>query len=129
MNCPACNSPLVVVEKNGIELDWCPKCNGFWFDADEWRLLGVKKEEFNPFAYEAVRVNEKSRKCPICNKTMEKIFVGDILLDRCPKLHGIWFDKGELGRFVSFSNSKEKTTKTVRFLGEVFNIKVRNKEK
>lgn len=125
MYCPACNSSLIIVEKNKIELDWCPKCQGFWFDADEWRLLGVKKDEFNPFNYDAIRVDEEKRKCPICNKIMEKIQIGDILLDRCPKLHGIWFDKGELSRFINLSNSKEQSTKTIKFLGEVFNIKVK----
>ena len=34
MNCPICDVELVVVERDKIELDWCPKCSGFWFDAD-----------------------------------------------------------------------------------------------
>ena len=124
MNCPVCGKPLIVVERNKIELDWCPVCRGFWFDADEWRLLGVNDEKYNPFAYEAIRMkNEKGRKCPICGKIMEKIKVGDTILDRCPSLHGVWFDKGELGCFVNFSNAQETSTKTVKFLGEVFNVK------
>ena len=87
-------------------------------------LIYIKDEKYNPFAYEAVRIKgEKGRKCPICGKVMEKIKVGDTILDRCPSLHGVWFDKGELGSFVNFSNSKETSTKTVKFLGEVFNIK------
>lgn len=124
MNCPVCGKSLIVVERNKIELDWCPSCRGLWFDADEWRLLGVKDEKYNPFAYEAVRIkDEKGRKCPVCEKIMEKIKIGDTILDRCPLLHGIWFDKGELSSFVNFSNAEATSTKTVRFLGEVFNIK------
>lgn len=123
MDCPVCKKPLIVVERNKIELDWCPFCKGFWFDADEWQLLGVKDEKYSPFFQEAVRiVGEKGRKCPICGKVMEKIKVGDTVLDRCPSLHGVWFDKGELGGFISFSNSEIYSTKTINFLGEVFNI-------
>lgn len=123
MNCPVCGKPLVVIEKNNIELDWCPFCGGFWFDADEWRLLGVKDEKYNPFNYEAISVDEERRKCPICDKTMEKIKIGETVIDRCPRFHGIWFDKNELSSFINYSNSEEKEMKTVKFLGEVFNIK------
>ena len=40
MKCPVCEKTLIVVERDKIELDWCHACGGFWFDADEWRLLG-----------------------------------------------------------------------------------------
>ena len=39
MDCPSCSEPLIVVEREGIELDYCPKCKGLWFDADELELL------------------------------------------------------------------------------------------
>lgn len=123
MYCPVCEKPLVVIERNNVELDWCPECGGFWFDADEWKLVGVEDEKYNPFTYEAVKVNEKGRKCPICNKTMDKIKIGQTFLDRCPHFHGVWFDKNELSSFVSYANSKEIKTKTVNFLGETFNVK------
>lgn len=124
MKCPVCEKTLIVVERDKIELDWCHACGGFWFDADEWRLLGVEDDRFNPFAYPSIRVKgEKARKCPICGKVMEKIKIGDTILDRCPSLHGVWFDKGELSSLINYSNSDEKSVETVNFLGEVFNIK------
>jgi hypothetical protein len=123
MYCPVCEKPLVVVERDNVELDWCPECGGFWFDADEWKLVGVKEEKYNPFTYEAVKVNEKGRRCPVCNKMMEKIKIGDTVLDRCPNFHGVWFDKDELSCFVNYANSKAINTKTVNFLGETFNIR------
>ncbi|MCR5260705.1 MAG: zf-TFIIB domain-containing protein [Candidatus Gastranaerophilales bacterium] len=123
MLCPVCENPLVVVERDNVELDWCPVCNGFWFDADEWKLIGVEDEKYNPFTYEAVKVNEKGRQCPICDKMMDKIKIGETILDRCPNFHGLWFDKNELSRFVNDANSNEINTKTVNFLGEVFSIK------
>ncbi len=36
MNCPVCvNERLVITDRNGIEIDYCPKCRGVWLDRGE----------------------------------------------------------------------------------------------
>jgi uncharacterized protein len=35
MNCPVCNVSLVMSERQGIEIDYCPKCRGIWLDRGE----------------------------------------------------------------------------------------------
>ena len=35
MKCPTDNSDLVMSERNGIEIDYCPKCRGVWLDRGE----------------------------------------------------------------------------------------------
>lgn len=35
MNCPSCNIPLVMSERQGIEIDYCPQCRGIWLDRGE----------------------------------------------------------------------------------------------
>jgi uncharacterized protein len=35
MNCPICNVALVMSERQGIEIDYCPKCRGVWLDRGE----------------------------------------------------------------------------------------------
>lgn len=35
MNCPNCNIPLVMSERQGIEIDYCPTCRGVWLDRGE----------------------------------------------------------------------------------------------
>jgi Zn-finger nucleic acid-binding protein len=36
MNCPVCkNSQLVMSERQGIEIDYCPTCRGVWLDRGE----------------------------------------------------------------------------------------------
>ena len=36
MNCPACQSvTLVMTERQGIEIDYCPQCRGVWLDRGE----------------------------------------------------------------------------------------------
>lgn len=36
MNCPVCtNANLVMSERQGIEIDYCPQCRGVWLDRGE----------------------------------------------------------------------------------------------
>ncbi|MBI5583846.1 MAG: zf-TFIIB domain-containing protein [Deltaproteobacteria bacterium] len=35
MNCPVCNVPLNMTERQGVEIDYCPKCRGVWLDRGE----------------------------------------------------------------------------------------------
>lgn len=35
MKCPACNETLLMSDKNGIEIDYCPSCRGIWLDRGE----------------------------------------------------------------------------------------------
>ncbi|HEX9253065.1 MAG TPA: zf-TFIIB domain-containing protein [Ignavibacteriaceae bacterium] len=36
MNCPVCsNTSLVISERQGVEIDYCPKCRGVWLDRGE----------------------------------------------------------------------------------------------
>ncbi|HLL29895.1 MAG TPA: zf-TFIIB domain-containing protein [Allosphingosinicella sp.] len=35
MSCPHCSVPLVMSERQGIEIDYCPTCRGIWLDRGE----------------------------------------------------------------------------------------------
>ena len=35
MNCPTCSVVLQMTERQGIEIDYCPKCRGVWLDKGE----------------------------------------------------------------------------------------------
>lgn len=35
MQCPLCSVDLVMSERQGIEIDYCPKCRGVWLDRGE----------------------------------------------------------------------------------------------
>ena len=35
MGCPVCSVPLVMSDRQGIEIDYCPKCRGVWLDRGE----------------------------------------------------------------------------------------------
>ena len=35
MHCPIDNETLVMTERSGVEIDYCPKCRGVWLDRGE----------------------------------------------------------------------------------------------
>ena len=128
MRCPACSGEMIVVERHGIELDYCIGCKGIWFDSGELRLLsqalGVAIELPDWTGLPEAETSEKYRRCPRCNAKMRKKLVGEVLLDACPNGHGIWFDGGELGRFLEgqVTGASEGGAHVIKFLGETFKV-------
>ena len=35
MDCPHCKTSLVMAQRQGVEIDHCPKCRGVWLDRGE----------------------------------------------------------------------------------------------
>lgn len=35
MKCPNCDEVLVMAERQGVEIDYCPRCRGVWLDKGE----------------------------------------------------------------------------------------------
>lgn len=45
MKCPVCKDvTLLMSEKKGIEIDYCPECRGIWLDRGELEKLMEKEE-------------------------------------------------------------------------------------
>lgn len=124
MNCPVCNIPFIVLELNQIEIDYCTKCSGIWLDSGELELL-LDSNEKNKLLNSLLVVKnipEKSIRCPVCSKKMEKVFFSEnekIILDRCRRFHGLWFNKGELQKFVEYG-SADSERKVSKLLKEMF---------
>ncbi|HPQ41285.1 MAG TPA: zf-TFIIB domain-containing protein [bacterium] len=94
---------MIVIEYDGIELDYCVGCLGVWFDAGEIDLLLEKAGvgggvESRMFTEADSSVRELKRPCPLCGKVMRKVSPprGHVILDECPDGEGIWFDAGEI---------------------------------
>ena len=100
MKSPVSNEPMLVLELAGIEIDYCPLTNGIWLDAGELEALyeDLKAARELLASFKAAAGNrEKKVRCPICNKRMEKVLVqNEVVIDRCTRGHGLWFDEGEL---------------------------------
>ena len=54
MSCPVCSeTSLVISERQGVEIDYCPKCRGVWLDRGELdKIIDRSNEVFD---------NEKSK--------------------------------------------------------------------
>ncbi len=61
MNCPICNVALVISERQGIEIDYCPKCRGVWLDRGELDKIIEKTAEPRNFETNDVREPNKYR--------------------------------------------------------------------
>ena len=94
---------MITLELQDVEIDYCTDCGGIWLDAGELELLLGETEKakqlLGSFKTDSNSA-EKIRKCPICDKKMKKVIVGSskptLLIDKCRKGDGLWFDKGEL---------------------------------
>ena len=113
MDCPVCNSAMVVLELDSVEIDYCMGCEGIWLDAGELELLleGAqgKDDVLRSFTVDANN-HEKKRRCPICLKKMDKVWCGKdekVLIDKCRSNDGIWFDNRELYDVISMGSFDE----------------------
>ena len=104
MDCPVCHeSAMITLELEEVEIDYCTKCEGIWLDAGELELL-LGEPEKAKVLLDSFKIDtsstEKVRKCPICDKKMLKVIVGSskpvLLIDKCRRGDGLWFDRGEL---------------------------------
>jgi uncharacterized protein len=135
MICPVCKSDMVVVERNKIELDYCPNCSGTWFDSGELELLltSVGIAECRSFI-DAVtsgpqaKTREAARRCPVCLRRMKKANIGGqpgVLVDACLRGDGLWFDGGELTQLLTEmakrpAAGQQCDEKILSFLGDMF---------
>lgn len=103
MDCPVCDNAMITLELDEVEIDYCTDCGGIWLDAGELETLLGEPEKATQLL-ESFKTDrqcaEKPRKCPICDKKMQKIVIGQskptLLIDKCAKGDGLWFDNGEL---------------------------------
>lgn len=112
MKCPRCHDPLLTLEHEGLELDYCDQCQGIWLDAGELHNFAQQSGP-NSILRELVALRGRARwlrqpRCPICRRSMRDVRLTpprstEIQLDRCGRGCGIWFDRGELGAVLEHS--------------------------
>jgi uncharacterized protein len=129
MRCPLDRNDMIVVEHKKIELDYCLSCSGVWFDSGELELLmGTAgfpggQSLSNLLYSEKAEVTEAKRKCPVCGRKMDKIWLGKaprVLIDSCPSGDGLWFDGGELQQVIKQAIPRGNTRDIISFLGDAF---------
>ena len=67
MRCPICNVILLMSDRQGIEIDYCPKCRGIWLDRGELEKIldrsmntGNKQDQPQDYSRQNSRGNRES---------------------------------------------------------------------
>lgn len=47
MQCPRCNIPLVMSDRQGVEIDYCPQCRGVWLDRGEMDKIVEREASYS----------------------------------------------------------------------------------
>jgi Zn-finger nucleic acid-binding protein len=112
---------MIVLEVDQVEVDHCVGCGGTWLDAGELELLldGATNRDEVIASLPAAGGREVLRRCPMCEKPMEKVRCNDELLDRCVRGDGLWFDAGEL-RAVIRAGAFAGENRIYELLNDVF---------
>jgi Zn-finger nucleic acid-binding protein len=117
---------MITLELAEVEIDYCPDCGGIWLDAGELEQLLADADRSRALL-ESFMIDpenpEKKRKCPICDKKMAKVVVGNdqppLLIDKCVRGDGIWFDAGELDEIIEKA-SLDEDNKIKQLLKDMF---------
>lgn len=126
MDCPACGNAMITLELADVEIDHCVGCGGIWLDAGELELLMDDRQKASHLlaSFQEDRSSaEKPRKCPICSRKMAKIIVGPtkpaLLIDKCRRGDGLWFDRGELQDVLN-RGQLDEDSRIQKLLAEMF---------
>jgi Zn-finger nucleic acid-binding protein len=126
MDCPVCENAMVTLELAEVEIDHCIQCGGTWLDAGELEVLLDEPSEARRLLdsfQEASAASEKARRCPICRRRMVKVVAGrsqpPLLIDRCRRRHGLWFDRGELEGLLQ-RGELDEDNRILRLLTDIF---------
>jgi Zn-finger nucleic acid-binding protein len=126
MDCPFCKNAMITLELADVEIDYCTDCGGIWLDAGELELLLGQPEKakqlLDSFKIDSTSP-EKLRKCPICDRKLQKVIVGSgqpkLLIDKCRIGDGLWLDKGELQDILDRAQL-DKDNKIQKLLADMF---------
>jgi len=129
--CPHCQEPLIVLELEGVEIDYCVVCGGIWLDVGELELIaeraGAEPGGLSAALESASPKGKTKRTCPRCSKILQTVQVGDVELERCRRGHGLWLDRGELQALVSRFASGEEAA-VAQFLSELLQQEIQTNQ-
>jgi len=115
MECPICKKNLEKSIFYGVEVDYCPKCLGLWFEEDELRLAKDEKDrnlrwlDIDLWKDKAkFKISRGIRLCPFCRLPLYEVYYGDsrIIVDLCNVCYGIWLDRSEFRKIIDYLKEK-----------------------
>lgn len=62
MKCPIDNSTLLITERHGVEIDYCPECRGVWLDRGELdKIIDLNDKQPVSGGYMDSKLEERQR--------------------------------------------------------------------
>ena len=128
MKCPKClDNDLKDFTHEGVEFDICsPGCKGIWCDKGE---LAYYTETFKdtPLKHDLESTGtETNLNCPVCKDVHLKEYPyqegHDLLIEICPKCHGIYLDNKELAQVQKIAVDIDKSGKLVRTIRNIIDL-------
>ncbi len=115
--CPRCQIPLSETILHGVAVDYCSKCLGIWFEKEELRWAKDKKDKDLAWLdidlwdkKEEFKVVRGVRLCPSCRMPLYEVYYGKsgVVVDVCNLCHGIWLDRAEFKKIMSWLQSQRQ---------------------
>ncbi len=110
MKCNNCKGEFSKVHFGDIIVMNCNGCGVFYVKEEQFKELTKEPEKYAGLLtepeYSRYEVeNKKKKKCPECQKTMEKhnfAWDSDILVDVCNTCKSVWLDQGEISKLAEY---------------------------
>ena len=115
IKCPKCNIFLLKEILHNIEVDYCYRCLGLWFEDGELRLAKDQKDKDLQWMdidlwekEDEFKVSYGIRICPSCRVPLYEVRYGDsgVIVDICNLCQGIWLDRGEFKKIINWLKKK-----------------------
>lgn len=110
MKCTNCKGEFSKVDFGDIIVMNCNGCGAFYVKEEQFKELTKEPEKYaglltEPEYSRYEEENKKKKKCPECQKTMEKhnfAWDSDILVDVCSTCKSVWLDQGEISKLAEY---------------------------
>ncbi|NRA39185.1 MAG: zf-TFIIB domain-containing protein [Planctomycetes bacterium] len=102
--CTDCEQACVLLRTQNIEVDYCLRCKGIWFDHNELKAFLQTTQDIPS---DHLRHRQSAFTCPRCTCDMEEYVLfnpHNLLVDRCPQCLGVYLENNELERAFHISN-------------------------
>ncbi|MCX6722346.1 MAG: zf-TFIIB domain-containing protein [Candidatus Staskawiczbacteria bacterium] len=115
MECPNDQEYLEKILFHNVEVDYCPRCLGVWFDKDELRLAkDHKDQQLNWVDVDLWRDKSKfkifktEKHCPVDRAGLQEVSYDQskTKVDFCKMCQGIWLDRGEFKQIMNYLKNK-----------------------
>jgi Zn-finger nucleic acid-binding protein len=118
IRCPGCDLATLAINVANLELRACEGCGGVWLDREQMQELVARSRSRTPLpdlsaldlVWDGSTTRQRKRylRCPVCAEVMQHRAHGEseVVLDHC-QAHGVWLDRGELSRILSWEMSGE----------------------